>query len=1043
MPLCPNCGEDNPARFAYCGVCGAPLAADAPDPRKVRKTVTVVFADVMGSTALGERLDPESLQHIMSRYFAAMRSVLERHGGTVEKFIGDAVMAVFGSPVVHEDDALRAVRAGAEMRAALVSLNLELEADRGVTVDVRIGINTGEVLAGDASEGQAFVSGDTVNVAARLEQAAAGGEILIGEATYPLVRAAVRAERVEGLRLKGKAEPAGAWRLVEVLADVPAFTRDFAAPFVARRRELELLRDVFVRATEERTCQLVTVLGAAGIGKSRLVREFVTSIGDGGRVVTGRCVPYGEGITYWPLAEVVKQLAGGDARSAIAAAVAGEEHADLVADRVSAAAGLGGTGGPTEETHWAVRMLLEALARAQPLVVVIDDIHWAEPTFLDLVEYLTGFASDAPMLLVCLARPDLLDSRPSWGTPQMNARTLLLEPLTDADSATLIANLLRGQTIGPAMSKRIGAAAEGNPLFVEQMLATLAEGEEHDVEIVVPPTIQALLAARIDALELEERLVLERAAVEGRLFHRGAVTELLPREHRPTVGTQLMTLVRKEFVRPDRSTFAADDGFCFGHMLTRDAAYDSLPRMTRAELHERYADWLEMKDDEYGEVLAYHLEQAVRYRDEVARRDEQGEALAARAASRLAAAGRRAAARGDASGAVNLFSRAGSLLAVDNPMRLEFVPEFAHSLMHAGDFLRMDAVLTEADQAASSREDTRLRAYVSLLRLLRRLLTTWNVEADEIEETATHSLVLFGELEDELGQARSCLTLSWAFGRRSQYAARQEVLQRARDHAARAGGSEEEVLAVAMILHGLPKGPTPVEAAIEQCEQILESASRSPQVEVSALRALAHFAVMGGRFDEGRKLFVRAHAIARELGFRQAAATAALDVAGLELLAGAPADGEEMLRPAYEEVEKAGDVLWVLRAAALLGEALYQQQRYAEAEGYAAVIRASASWDDVEAQAKWRLLSAKLLAQRGRLSEAEALAEEALVLVESTDALILRAAALVDLAEIRRVAGLRSEARAPLQEALRLYETKGNTMAAAKAAATLEELTTS
>jgi class 3 adenylate cyclase/tetratricopeptide (TPR) repeat protein len=1043
MPLCPNCGAPNADGFEYCGACGSPLATGAEAGRKVRKTVTVVFADVVGSTELGGRLDPESLQNVMSRYFAAMRSALERHGGTVEKFIGDAVMAVFGIPVAREDDALRAVRAGVEMRAALVALNRELEVAQGFTVDVRIGINTGEVLAGDAAGGQAFASGDAVNVAARLEQAAGSGEILIGDPTHELVREAVRAERVEGLRLKGKAEPHAAWRLVDVVADAPAFTRDLAAPLVARERELELLRDAFERATQERTARLVTVLGAAGIGKSRLVREFVATIQDSGRVVVGRCVPYGEGITYLPLAEIVKRLADGDARRAIGAALAGDEHGDLIADRVLAATGLGGAGGPTEETHWAVRRLLERLARDRPLAVVIDDIHWAEPTFLDLVEYLTAFASDAPIVLVCLARPDLLDSRPSWGAPRGNGLTLVVEPLTDVDSASLIASLLRGQRVEPDVASRIAAAAEGNPLFVEQMLAMVVEDDGRDSEIRVPPTIHALLTARIDALEPEERLVVERAAIEGRVFHRGAVTELLPREHRTTVGPQLMKLVRKELVRPDRSMFAADDGYRFAHMLIRDAAYDSLPRLTRAELHERFADWLEAKPgeqrSEHEDVLAYHLEQAVRYRDELSRRDDHGDALAERAASRLAAAARRLAARGDASGASNLFARASSLLPADHPSRLELVPEFAHSLMHVGEFARMEAVLAEADRAATGGEHPGLAAYVSLLRLLRRIVTA-EVAADEIEWTANPTLHLFEELGDELGQARACLTLSWAFARRSRHAAREELLERARDHAERAGGREEELLAVALIFAGLPAGPVPVEAATERCDRILESADRSPRVETVALRALAHFAVMRGRFDEGRTLLARSHAVVNEFAIRQGPATMAIEAAELELLAGAAAVAEEHVRPAYEAVEAAGAVAWMRRSAAVLGEALYEQGRYAEAERYVDVVREAALSDDVEAQASWRLLSAKLLAQRGRHGEAEALAAEALELVQPTDALTLRATAFGDLATVRRLAGRRSDADVALREALRLYETKGNTVAAARIAATLEAL---
>jgi class 3 adenylate cyclase len=437
---------------------GAASVASYTRPVAARKIVTIVFSDVSGSTSLGERLDPEAVRRVMERYFAETRSVLESHGGTVEKFIGDAVMAVFGIPQLHEDDALRAVRAAAEMRGRLADLNEELERDWGVQIAVRTGVNTGEVVAGDAAQGQSFATGDAVNVAARLEQAASPGEILIGDATRRLLREAVRVEAVGPLALKGKADAIDAWRLVEILPDVPAFTPNLDAPFVGREREFAELEEAFERSAEERVCRLVTVLGPPGIGKSRLGAELRAAVEEAATVLTGRCLPYGEGITFWPLAEIVGELDLGSA-------LRGEAEVDAISRRIEAAVGLAESSGRIEETFWAVRRLFEALARERPLVLVFEDIHWAEPGFLDLIEYLAQWTRDAPVLLVCLARPELLEERPSWTATEPSSVVLVLEPLSERASQVLVADLAEAQ-LAERERDRIVEVAEGNPLFL-------------------------------------------------------------------------------------------------------------------------------------------------------------------------------------------------------------------------------------------------------------------------------------------------------------------------------------------------------------------------------------------------------------------------------------------------------------------------------------------------------------------------------------------------------------------------------------------------
>jgi hypothetical protein len=456
----------------------------------------------------------------MGRYFDEARAAIERHGGTVEKFIGDAVMSVFGIPRVHEDDALRAVRAAAELRDAVRALGDELEGELGVRIEARIGLATGEVVAGDPSSGQAFATGDVVNVAARLEQAAPAGDVLLGERTHELVREAVRAEPAGSLALKGKSAPVAAWRLLEVRG-LPAVTRGLGSPFVGRERDLEGLLAVLERTVESRSCQLCTVVGPPGIGKSRIAEEFARAAADGHRVVVGRCRPYGEGITFWPLQEIVRHVTSGEA--GVEHVLAGDEDAALVAERIAGAIGTAEPSGAPEETFWAFRRLFEALARERPLIVVVDELQWAEPTLLDLLEYLLVFASDVPLLLLCLSRPELFEERPTWAAPRQAATVLALEPLGEEESAALVATLAAAHGLPDEGLARVVDTAEGNPLFLEQLLAYRAGDGNGDS--AVPPTIQALLAARIDRLEAEERAVLLRASVQGKTFHRSARCE--------------------------------------------------------------------------------------------------------------------------------------------------------------------------------------------------------------------------------------------------------------------------------------------------------------------------------------------------------------------------------------------------------------------------------------------------------------------------------------------------------------------------------------
>lgn len=974
-----------------------------PEPaREVRKTITVLFCDVAGSTALGEQLDPESLRRVMTRYFEMARSCLERHGGTVEKFIGDAVMGVFGVPAVHEDDALRALRAAAELRDSISALNEELERDYAVSIQVRVGVNTREVVTGTEER---LATGDAVNVAARLEQAAPPGEILIGAETLALARDAVEVEPLEALVAKGKSEPVRAFRLVTVRKDTPAFERRLDAAMVGRVRELALLRQAFERAVSESGCHLFTMLGPAGVGKSRLVAELVGSLGGEVAVLSGRCLSYGEGITYWPLIEIFRQ------------ADAEDELTDSLAQTSS------------EETFWSVRTWLERRARERPLVLVLDDLHWAEPTFLDLVEHVADWSRDAPILLVCIARTELLDARPAWSGGKLNATTVLLEPLSEPESEELITNLVGQVSVDERTRRRIVDAAEGNPLFVEEMLAMVAEDDGAGEPIEVPPTIHALLAARLDRLQPRERQVVERASIEGKVFHRGAVAELTPEETRPEVTTHLRALVRKELIRPDDGSMPGEDAFRFRHLLIRDAAYQSLPKEERAFLHERLASWMERvaanRVQDYEEILGYHLEQAYCLRAELGPLDGAGKALGGRAAGRLSAAARRALGRSDMPAATNLLDRAASLLERTDPARVASLADLGHALVSTGDLVRARAILAEAVELGRETGDARTenRACVELLSL--RLQSEPDFPVNEFVAGVEQAARALAELDDDAAVARALHARSVAYLMASRYDLMEQPLEQALVHARRAGDrrTEGEILFWLMALRTF--GSTPVGAAIERCERVLAEAPGNLHVEQSAMNFLGLLHGMAGRFDDARRCRSRSTELAREFGDRLNLAATVMVDGWIELLAGEPERAEQVLRPAAEALIEMGETAYLSTVAAELAQALYDQARYDEAETWTKTSEQAASPDDTASEMTWRATRGRVLARRGDFEAGEALAREAVEIGRATDDPRSLADCLLQLAEVLELAGLREKAIPLAEEALGLYEQKG------------------
>ncbi len=1058
MLLCETCGHENRDGAKFCEDCAAPLTAPGA-PHEVRKTVTVVFCDVVGSTAMGEALDPESVRRVMERYFDAMRTPIERHGGTVEKYIGDAVMAVFGVPQVHEDDALRAVRAASEMRTALEELNPELDRDHGMTLACRIGVNTGDVVAGTGD--QKIVTGDAVNVAARLEQAGSPGEILLGERTFSLVRDAVLAETVADLAMKGKSDPVPAYRLLDVRPGAAGFARHLDAPIVGRERELSLLRDVFERAVTDHACQLFSVLGVGGVGKSRLVAAFVDELADRATILRGRCLPYGEGITFYPLAEALIDAAdlteaeSPEAARIKIAAIAGDDgDAGRIAERVGQAIGLPSDAeSSTEEMRWAVRALLERLAAERPVVFVIDDLQWGEPTFLDLVEHVADLSRDAPILLACMARPELLDDHPAWGGGKLNATSILLEPLNAEECGKLVANLLADDAVDPGVRTRIAEAAEGHPLYAEEITGlmvdegrlVLKEGRWSPTsdlaDLPVPPTISALLAARLDRLPSLERQMIEVASVAGQVFYPAAVRELAS-EGSDEIDAGLAALVRKQFVRPVRSDLPATDALGFRHLLIRDAAYGSIPKATRADLHQRFAAWLDLTAGTLGErdeIVGYHLEQAYQYRTQLGPTDERMQAVGRQAAARLAAAGRQAFARRDVSASVNLLARAAELLPPGDPFRFELLPDLGLALTR-WDLPRADVVLSEAIEGARAVDDRRLEALAGVRRVFVRIMLDPEAVQQASLDEAERYAELFAGWSDDLGVAEA-LTLAgtirfWA----GRCASAEGDLERATAHARRAGSRTQEGEIAKLLTVVISQGPEPVAEALHRLEAMIEGGLADQKVEVAVANKCAELEAMLGRFDTARELVAGAKSLARELGDQISLSRALSDSARVEMLADSPASAEREARASYEILDRMGNVGNLASAAPHLGDILYAQGRYDEAFDLSVYTERITIEGDVDAEVRWRQLRAKTLARRERHDEAEIFAREAVRIAAPTDYLNLHAESLEALAEVLRLAGRDRDAAAALREALELCRRKGNLVAAARLERSLAEL---
>jgi DNA-binding SARP family transcriptional activator len=938
-----------------------------------RRIVTVVSAGFgeHGRRVADVPLDPEALNAAYDRLAREMSTVAERHGGTVDRIADGGMMAVFGVPAVHEDDARRALRAAVELS--------EAGAIHAGAPALRIGVDSGEVFAHETTTSALSVTGAPVTGARRLEQLAGAGQILLGPATLRLVRGAVEVAPLKGgFRLKAFVEPA-------LTIDRPSRT-----PIVDRQAEVQALVDAFETARRERRCRVVTVIGDAGIGKTRLASELVDRVLPVATVLIGRCISYGDGATYLPLTEMLAQ-SGGDL-----AAVLGES-------------------GSTGEELLALRLYFESLARARPLVLVLEDIHWAEPTLLDLVEHLRAHVVDAPLLVLCLARPELLEARPRW-------EVLPLAPLEREQTIELLDAVAGEDVESRSLHARIAEIAEGNPLYAEQLLADVTEGGTLGS---VPPPLDVLLQSRLDRLPAGERRLLQHAAVIGREFSLGAIAALTTHRSPVALESELAELTRRELVRGSSAA-----GFRFHHVLIRDVAYSGLPKAERARLHECLADWLVEGSDE---IVGYHLEQAYRCRAELGLLDTATRRLAERGGTRLGGAGMQARERGDTPAAVSLLTRAAGLLPDSDPFRVDVLCELAIALRGAGRLEEAVGTLVTAVEVAAVAGERRseLRARLELANV--RMFSDPGGRSEEVLAAAREAIPVFEAAGDDRSLARAWRLIAYVEGAvRCRYAASTDAAERALVHYERGGSSAAALLGD--LAAALYYGPTSVAAAVRRCRSLVETADLAGEANVLAF--LGGLEAMRGRFPEARRLVDRAETLYGDLGNAALAHGNCGTLRGqIELLADDPVAAEDALRTSYEALASMGDRAHVATRAAELAEAVYRNGRLDEAWRLTETAEVTGGADDVPTQFLWRGVRAKLLACDGRAEEAEELAREAAALAEATDALCLRGAVLLDLAEVLARSGRGAESAAAAAQALELFVRKGNSAAADRARA--------
>ncbi len=983
----------------------SPTRGTASPPSPARKAVTVVAVVLPGEGA-----DPEVAAASEESLAGEATAVLGGHGATVQLPLPGRVVGIFGHPELHEDDALRALRAA--------------QALSGTMPAARVGIDTGVVLASHD------LKGPVLGGAIRLSEAAGAGEVLLTKAT--LERAPTAQSEPSG----------GAHRLVTVSRATDALPRRTDIPLVGREAELATLRDAFGRVLRERACNVLTVLGAPGVGKSRLASELAAHVQGEATVLRGRCLPYGEGITFWPVAEMLTQAAGitdADspevAKGKISSLLAGHPDGELVAERVASLVALSAAGAPAEEGRWAFRKLLEHLARGRPVVVQVDDLQWAEPGLFEALEHVVDLCT-GPVLLLCLARPELYERRGDWGAGKLNAATIVLEPLTKEEGARLAEGLLG--SLHPEVRDLVVRSSGGNPLFLEQMAEAWVEQgvlrrddgswvlSVPPSEVPVPPTVSAVVAARLDHLPPPERQVLLAASVVGERFSPIELAELIAPQAAP-VEALLAALTRKRLVQ---ATPGPGEPYAFAHLLVRDVAYEALPKATRAGLHERMADHLERvagsRIDEVAEIVGYHLERAYRYLIELGSDNERAAALARRAGDMVGLAGKRAFDRSDLPAAVDLLERALDLASREEPGRPETQLLLGQALAESGRPDDAERALQAAEQSVLP--DIAARARLQLLQL--ELFTEggrgWFEKA---AREAGAAIAVLEVASDHAGLAEAFFLVAMSHGHVGRHATAWEYIVRAATHWRLAGDPYREARMLTMSTGSATFGPMPATEAIAWCETVLDRAAESPLAVANTNANLGMLLGFRGDFDRGRELIEEAGERLGKLGVLTGHAGAlglrAQRLCELELLAGRPEAAERAVRPGVEASSSVGDVNILASLQGTLAEALQRQGMLDEADAAARRAVELSAPEDVHAQVWWRAALAGVLAQRGQTGEAVRVAREAVGIVAPTDVLWLQGTAWVALADALARAGRTDEARDAYAEALARFEAKG------------------
>jgi DNA-binding SARP family transcriptional activator/class 3 adenylate cyclase/tetratricopeptide (TPR) repeat protein len=996
-------------------------ASDQGSDTIVRKTATVLAARLTAAAPA----DPEVERELIALARQEAERIVRHHGGAFVSGLGGELVGIFGVPLIQEDDALRALRAADELRARIAALS----ADGPGELVIGVGVDSGEVVVEAPDE----VFGEPLNGAIGLARGAPNQEVVLSRATRRLASDAIWTE------------PAGdeaGWRLLGLVADAPAIPRRLRSPMVGRDDALAAARSAFERAARAGDTQLLTVIGEAGIGKSRLAQELTDELDGRVTILTGRCLSYGEGVAFWPLREALTQAAGGESRDAIRGLLGDAPDADLVADVIAAALGLASAESVAEQIPWAFRRVLEVLASRRPLLFVIDDAHWAEAPLLDLVDYLVDWLS-APSLLLCLSRPELLDVRPRWGGGHHRVSSIVLVPLSDQEMLRLLGHRLGERQLSVAESARILQTAEGNPLFVEQLLAMSAEEPLLGGEREIPGSIQSLLAARLDRLGPGERAVIERAAVIGREFSPEAAIELLPPDAQPSAGQHLRSLVRRELIHPAQSNLAGEQELRFHHILIRDVAYRSTPKALRSELHERFGDWLARRGEGYDEFVGYHLEQAFRYRSELGRVDAVALVLGARAAEALAAAGRQALSRGDSNAGVKLLRSSADLFDAGGNKQPELLLDLGGALSDSGDFGDAERVLQTALAQARETQADALGARALIELSFRRALVDPSVPVAAMLAVAEQAVEVFDRVGDEGGIARAWHHTAVVHWIRSQGAEMERALERALTHAERAGDRREQSRILGYLARATVTGPRHVDDGIQRCSAILERAKDDVVLTAVTETMLAVLEAMRGGFDEARAHWARSKRRLENVGLSITVAVLQMYSAFIELMAETPENAVPEVSEAYAFLERIGEGHRRATTAAVLARLLFAQGRYGECEAYCRITQETASEDDLGTQVIWRGTHGRLMARAGKSRLAEDLVDGGVALAEKTDFLMLHGDALSDRAEVLTVLDRPEQAARDLEHAIALYERKGIRVSAEAARRSYRSLSSS